>query len=125
MNIDLLHGEIWYQFAYTIALLEKGNKLSEEDIKALSDKIHEIIVSRVGLPVGMPSETLSCELNGIKKGLGAIDSEARRQRRLAETFKVNDDSWKFHTTKAHYYEDVLRVIETNKNFYIKNLASKP
>lgn len=105
--------------------------LQTGEMQNLLDEAIEIIqnyeekVSQMQLPVGMPSETLSCELNGIKKGLAAIESEARRQRRLAETFKINDDSWKFHTTKAHYYEDVLRVIEANKNFYIKNLVSKP
>ena len=47
-KIDKLHGEIWYQFAYTIALLEQGQKLTEEDYKNLSDRIYDRIVSCVG-----------------------------------------------------------------------------
>jgi len=99
---------------------------SEEDISQMLDDFSNGREKSfpVDKPVGVPSETLSCELNGIKKGLEAIEGEAKRQKKLAENFKTNDDSWKFHTTKAHYYEDVLRVIEANKNFHIRNLASK-
>lgn len=47
MDIEQLHAEIYYQFAYTIALLEQGKKLSKKDISDISDKIYEIIVSQV------------------------------------------------------------------------------
>ena len=61
------------------------------------------------------------ELDGLKRGLQAIKGEAERQRRLAETFKNNDEAYKFHTIKAYYFEEVLRIIDANKNFYISNI----
>ena len=51
MDINKIHGEIWYQVAYTIGLLEQGNKLSKEDIKDVSDKIYDILSSQLEPPV--------------------------------------------------------------------------
>ena len=105
IDIDQLHGEIWYQVAYTMALLEGDKQKSKEVYKELSDKIHEILVSRVELPVGMPNEPTSCELNNT---IGALQTAKRWA-------LVGFDEWNTVTgyvpENTGYYFEITSLIE--------------
>ena len=68
----------------------------------------------------MDTNELQKELEAINIGIDVVMKEARRQRKLAETFKDNIEAYKFHTIKAHYFEQAIKIIGANKAFYLAN-----